>query len=206
MKGVLVTVLALTSFPMMGQWGLRMGAQGEKIIGRTDLCFLVGVDHDMGDRNSLGLDYSLRVNLSGEEYNTESFEKDGYTGYYYMSRGNSGLTLRSQFFFNDEGGVYLGPFVGYRSVQLHIYTQVNDDYSGITPSWAKNRSVTTTLIPLGMRIGARSVLDGLFMDAYFGIGTNLGDRTGLDADYLLAKDEIKSLYLQFGLCYGIGWD
>ncbi|HRH36739.1 MAG TPA: hypothetical protein PK760_00245, partial [Flavobacteriales bacterium] len=120
---------------------------------------------------------------------------------------SSGLLLRSQYFLSDDGGgVYLGPFIGYRSIALKTVVNSSYSYPYTNSPWEGSHSYQATVVPLGLRFGVRSELDGFFMDYYFGLGTNIGHSSALDLPYAGNKGIVRSTYLQFGLSYGIGWD
>lgn len=210
MRAIALAALCASIAPgALGQWGLRLGVPHmESSTSRLDFNFILGLDADVGDRNGLGFEYNFSADLFGNAEEGESFEYDGQTGYYYLTRKCSGFTLRSMFFLNenDDGSVYLGPFIGIRNLSHELQTSYYDDYTGDMPAWAGRRTEETMLIPVGFRLGWRGPLDGYFGDIYIGIGQQMGDLDGTGAFYLTQKDQLRRFFLQFGYAMGVGWD
>lgn len=197
-----------TSWPLMAQWGVRFTAlHYETVQRRGNWNVMLGLDHDLNDRISIGLDFTRSINLFGE-VEAEQTSYDGYLVDYSMDRKVTGLTYRSHYFFsdNDDGAAfYLGPFIGWRKVELDISPVAYNNYLGNDPTWARREVASSTLFPVGMRFGFRSALDGYSGDIHVSVGTQLGDKEIVGAPYLIKKDELSGLFLQFGYTIGIGW-
>ena len=193
---------------IMAQWGIRATIlHFETLTPSGTFSFLAGLDHDLTDRTAMGLDFTMGVDLFG----TGAPEQTEYAGYsvdYILTQKSMGLTYRSMYFFSDNDGgaaFYAGPFVGFRQVTYEVdptaysYNFLDD------PSWSRRETGSTTMFPIGMRMGFRSPLDGYSGDIYVGFGFIAGGADPIKAPYLEDKDRLSRTFLQAGYTVGIGW-
>ena len=195
----------------IAQWGIRTSFMHyEQQTGRSGLNWTVGVDHDPTDRTSIGLEYIGHLNLfdvdAGQNGNSE------YAGYqvdYTITRKVSGLQYRSIYFLSNGGhtGVYLGTYLGFRMITQEAVPFAYSFYSSLpSPAWERRTTATNTVIPIGLRLGARSEMDGWYHDIYFALGTQLGaGNADVLGPYLEDKDMLKGFSFQVGYAFGVGW-
>jgi len=193
------------------QWGIRASvAHFEQQTARSGFNWTLGVDHDPTDRTSIGLEYIGHLNLFDDGSGQQ--ETSNYAGYlvdYSLTRKVSGLQYRSLYFLSNGGhsGVYLGTYLGFRTITQEVVPFAFSVYGGGgSPSWERRTTVTNTVFPLGLRLGARSEMDGWYHDIYLAIGTQLGAGNADElAPYLLDKDRLKGFSIQAGYAFGVGW-
>ncbi|HMC97702.1 MAG TPA: hypothetical protein VKG92_08620 [Flavobacteriales bacterium] len=212
---LLLSVLALAA-TSQAQWGFRfIIPQFERIIKAPvwkQGSWGIGLDRDVSDRTSVGLDVFWDLQrLLGEGREVQTMY-DGFDITYHEHTKVFGLQYRSQFFLSDEPeGYYLGTVIGIRQVRqsIEIYDTYSSNYYYQDPEDAGIRDIkeqSATTIPVGLRLGVRSELDGGYWDLYLGMAYQAGGNTAVcKAPYLDASGELSGAMLQFGLAYGIGW-
>lgn len=187
------------------QWGIRATIlHFETLTPRGTFSFLGGLDHDLTDRTAMGLDFTVGVDLFGTGASTQT-EYAGYSVDYILTQKSMGLTYRSMYFFADNDGgaaFYAGPFIGFRQVTYEVSPTT---YSYDEPSWSRHETGSTTMFPIGMRMGFRGPLDGFSGDIYVGFGFMAGGSDPVKAPYLDSKDRLSRTILQAGYTMGIGW-
>ncbi len=184
------------------QWGVQGTVLHWEALSPRGFWFVrAGVDHDVNERGSLGLDYAISIDLFGAGQEGESGTYQGNNVYYNLSSRAQGLTLRSAYHFsdNDEGSFYFGPFAGFRTVEY----QVRPDNFGNS---LRDDTGTSTLFNLGFKFGYRNALDAFYNDIHFGYGTTFGNLDLVKAPYLNNKDVLKRGFFLVGYSWGIGWD
>ncbi len=193
------------------QWGVQGTIfHHEQMTGRHGLHWTVGFAHDVTDRTSIGIDLIGHLNLMGTDNFTEQVDYRGYSVDYSANRKVIGAQYRSTFFLaNDNSGVYVGPYLGFRSISRPIvlnyaYPTINNNQS--TPAWAVSRTTSAMIFPVGLRLGFRSDLDGYYGDFYVAIGSQLGrGKEEKLPEYVADKDKLKGFSFQVGYTVGIGW-
>lgn len=206
---ILTAFMLLCGLPAShAQWGVRATVlHFETLTPRGTFSFLGGLDHDITDRTAMGLDFTIGVDLFGTDA-SEQTEYDGYTVDYILTQRSMGVTYRSMYFFSDNDGgaaFYAGPFVGFRQVSYEVEPTTYSYYSYDEPGWSRRETGSTTMFPLGLRMGFRGPLDGFSGDIYVGFGFLAGGSDPVKAPYLDSKDRISRTILQAGYTMGIGW-
>lgn len=174
--------------------------------------FGIGVDHDLNDRLSVGLDLVMDLgsldNL--DRYDHLNMTYGAYTMEYGRVSKTVGVTYRTAYAFsdNESGHLYLGTFLGVRTVQQRIVLDYWGGSSGSTPL-VNNAQASRTVVPMGVRLGVRSGLDGgLYEDLYAQVGYCLGGgKSGFTQPYLQQVDGLALAKFTFsiGLAFGFGW-
>lgn len=196
----------------VAQWGIQATMlHHEQMTGRHGLHWTVGFAHDVSERSSIGIDVIGHLNLLGDENFSEQLVHDGYSVDYSVNRKVFGAQYRSTFFLGrDNSGLYLGPYLGFRSISRPItliYAYSTDYNNYETPAWARSSTTSAMIFPVGLRFGFRSEMDGYFGDIYVGIGSQLGKGKEEKVPvYLADKDKLKGFSFQVGYSVGIGWD
>jgi hypothetical protein len=214
-KWLLALSLSLLSIAaamdLRGQWGIQgTMLHYEPLNGRQGLNWTVGFVHDPSPRTSIALEVLGHWNIFSDPELTGTGSYDGYNVLYSIEQKTIGLQYRSSFFLTqDDRGLYLGPLIGFRKLTRTVDpTSVTSSsfFNTGQPAWARRRSEDVTLIPLAMRLGYRTELEGWFMDLYVTVGTTLGTGTDpLNAPYLEDKEKLRGLFLQLGYALGLGW-
>ncbi len=191
------------------QWGIRGTViHYERMTPRVQGNWLVGIDRDVSERTSIGLDLIGHLNFL-DDGKSGSAVYDGHHVYYYVVRKSFGLQYRSIFFLSDQArGAYIGTQVGFRSITRIFNPSASpiNSGTGTTPAWDRQTTVQETVIPLSFRLGLRGELDGWFGDLYMAVGTQLGtDRTASLAPYAEARDRLAGFTFQVGYAIGVGW-
>ncbi len=190
------------------QWGVRAGMAGEMfgepLVGE----WVLGVDRDVSGRSSIGMDLLWRFDLRGGLLVQNVADHGGLTYYYELDQGVRGVQFRSTYFLsNDVSGVYVGSYIGYRSVVRHL-RNVLVSHPNFTSERYDDRTLNNAVFPFGVRIGLRGALDGFFQDLYVGLGYVAGhgaDELVEQAPYVPERHRLGGLHLQFGYCFGVGW-
>ncbi len=182
---------------------------------------VMGFDHDLGDHLAVSLEATVlwRNILNSDPKEEHGLTPDGldYEGWnasFMQDTRSWGLTYRTAYFFsgNSDGGVYLGSVIGIRHIARTIV--INDqNYWGSWPQtvsdppFKQKYTAEKKVIPVGLRFGYRSVLDGFYLDAYFGLGYQIGGGKNLFAQPEMADapTTLAGLTYTLGLAYGIGW-
>ncbi len=141
---------------------------------------LVGFDKNLGDRLSIGVDV------------VKGFRFDQNDDDFY-AMNTWGIQYRSQYFFGSS--VYIGSTIGFRRIALSVNPDPFGTYYsvyGTSPAFIPTRDLT--IVPVGIRLGLRSELDGWYQDLYAGVGYNLN-----------APTELSSAWINLGYAFGIGW-
>lgn len=206
----ILTALAILPLMANAQWGIRGTIlHYDRFIPKYHMNLLFGLDCDVSDRTSLGLEHSFTIGLfNGEDATSNYTYYDDYSVSYIYDARSSVTQLRSSYFLTDNGnaGAYVATTIGIRMVELEVDPyEVYDSYGRSDPSWAVRETATATLIPIGVRLGFRSGLEGFYQDIYAGVGLTLGDRELVSAPYAEEDLTMKSLFIQLGYAWGIGW-
>lgn len=213
MNVIRIAALAACSISLSaaGQVGLRFSFLNyAPVEAGCNFHLVAGFDADMSKRSAMGLDLSTSIDIfGGAESNVENFEHDGFEVSLSPITRSWSLSLRSMYFLtNDNAGVYIATTIGYRSVSVELlpYVQDNGFWGPPSPAWARPTEHQVRSLQLGLRLGARSWLDGLFSDLYIGTGVNLGD-LGSDLPVYMRSSEwdLKRMFFQVGYATGIGW-
>lgn len=172
---------------------------------RLQTCWLLGLDRDVSERTSIGLDVIGHLNWTGSSIGVD-FRYAGDTGSYFLVRKSVGLQYRSTFFLADRNsGAYIGTQVGFRTITRELEPVVFTS-NGDIPSWALPRTIKDMVFPIGLRLGLRSEMDGWYGDVYAVVGTQLGKGSAPAlAPYLDAKDQLAGFTFQVGYAVGVGW-
>lgn len=216
-KALIITLLLLTAAP-----GALAQGTGVRIIvpeytqrfqkgPNKGFQFGIGVDHDLNDRLSVGLDLVMDLgsldNL--DRYDHLSLPYGASTVEYGRVSKMVAVTYRSAYALtdNESGHMYLGSFLGVRTVQQRV---VLDYWSGSSgASVVNNAQASRTVVPVGVRLGVRSGLDGgLYEDLYAQVGYCLGGgKSGFTQSYLQQADGLALARFTFsiGLAFGFGW-
>lgn len=192
----------LLAFAAQAQWGVQGTVLHWEALSPRGFWFVrAGVDHDVNERGSLGVDYALSIDLFGAGQDGETGTYQGNSVYYVLNAKAQGLTLRSAYHFsdNDEASFYFGPFAGFRTVEYEVRP---DDFNAPF----RNETGSGTLFNLGFKLGYRGALDGFFSDVHVGYGTNFGNLDLVKAPYLDKKDMLGRGFFLVGYSWGIGWD
>lgn len=200
----------------------------ESIMPRGTFNLVLGVDRDVSPKSGFAIDFnagyggsnvfrSLNIFNFSDDYSYEGFEEAGYDSgsrkilRYKSTLSSFGLTYRSYFFVSkrQNGGFYLGPFIGFRYLRQKAITESYEPYDSFsdyynwrsysTPKW------NNVVVPLGLRIGLRTPIPGFLGDLFFGVGYQAGSAASKEAPYLTKKDQLSPLFMQFGFSMGGGW-
>ncbi len=172
----------------------------------------MGYDHDFNERISMGLDAVIDLQRSTSDGQSAELLYQGYSGFYYLSDKVFSVQYRTAYALsdNDEGHLYLGTFIGVRTVKqtadLSYVSDPNGSSIGNGPfiSIAEGKK---TLIPLGLRFGLRGSLEGGYADLYTQLGYVVGGGNSLfTQSYFSGKDfDLTNMAFTLGLAYGFGW-
>ena len=194
-------LLALTS---TAQTGIRITIfDAEMITRRGHFNILAGVDGDLTERLSVGLDLTHNFNaFKGLDGTAFSVQGSDHT----LRMKIVGLQYRSIFFWSGAG--YVGSTIGIRHVTFEYFQF--QSYPSLSPVTMSDRAL---LIPIGLRFGFRSDLENWYGDLYIAAGYNVGsgkrmfdtERSTSDRPWLDTKDTFSIPYLLVGYSNGIGW-
>ena len=168
-----------------------------------------GLDHDLNDRLSLGLD--VLFDPTGSDYSGEEIQvtSGAYVANYDLSAKTLAIAYRAVYAFsdNDETHVYLGSSIGYRKLKQTVNLAYVDGPTYDNGPFQQRAEGSVSVIPVGLRLGVAGGLEGgygdLYLSAMYGIGSN---KSGFSQSFF-SGDEFKpaSFILTIGLAYGIGW-
>ena len=199
----------------------------EALTPRGTLNFVFGVDKDISPKSGFAIDFNAGYGGSNVLQAFNIFDFDSGSDYYgyesvpYVYNGSQlelryksyissfGLTYRSLFFVTGQknAGPYLGPFIGFRYLRNSVKTEIdyNYGYSGLPPNIDPSPTWNNVVVPIGLRIGLRTPIPGFLGDLFFGVGYQAGNKEPEKAPYLIKKDQLSSLFMQFGFSLGGGW-
>lgn len=196
--------------------GAQWGVQGtifhhEQMTGRQGMHWTLGFAFDISDRTSLGVDMIGHLNIFNMIDESEVNQYLGYNVGYIAGRKVLGMQYRSTYFLTRENsGLYVGPFIGFRSIRrpiTFVYASSSTSSTFSDPAWARSNITSALIFPVGMRIGFRTELDELFGDVYFAIGTQIGSGNEEKVpEYINEQDQLKGFSFQVGYAVGFGWD
>ncbi len=199
---ILITCILLSAGILVhAQTGIRFTfLDFEKTTNKFQPNVLIGFDRDVAERLSIGLDV-VRGFSFDTQYSTYSNE---YDLSYDISKSIWGMQYRSQYFITDV--MYLGTTLGLRHIRMILDTEQNPYYNSPYPIFSK-QTARTVLVPVGLRWGFRSELDGLYMDGYISVGYNIGSAKKMfaNADFLEKQDLLSKTWISIGYALGIGW-
>lgn len=205
--GVALVLLGATT--TMGQWGIQATMlHYEPLTGRQPLNWTLGFVHDPSPRTSIALELVGHLNLTFDADEIIYTNYAGYSVLYAIEKKSIGMQYRSSYFLTGEdGGLYIGPSIGFRRVSRTVSPDAySTGFSTGQPAWSRRRTEESTLVPISLRMGYRTELDGWFMDLYLAIGSTVGaGNDALNAPYLEDKDKLRPFLLQLGYAVGIGW-
>ncbi len=172
----------------------------------------MGYDHDFNERLSMGFDAVIDLQRATESGLSADVTYQGYTGSYYLSDKVFSVQYRTAFALsdNDEGHLYLGTFIGVRTVkqtaELSYVTDPNG-YSYDNGPFVSTAEGKKTLIPLGLRFGLRGSLEGGYADLYTQLGYVVGggESTFTQAYFKGTDFDLTNMAFTLGLAYGFGW-
>jgi hypothetical protein len=213
MKNITRSLAAALTFCIasgtMGQWGVQGTLlHYEPLTGRQVLNWTVGFVHDPSPRTSIALELVGHLNLTFDADDIIYTNYAGYSVLYEIEKKSIGMQYRSSYFLTGEnGGLYLGPSIGFRRLSRTVSPEAySTGNSTVIPAWSRRRTEVATLVPLALRMGYRSEMDGWFMDLYVAVGSTVGAGTDpLNAPYLEDKDKLRPFLLQLGYAIGLGW-
>lgn len=205
-------IVLLSGQSAVAQWGVQGTIfHHEQMTGRHGLHWTIGFAHDVTDRSSIGIDLIGHLDLMGDGNFSEETQYAGYTVGYLAQRKVIGVQYRSTFFLGPfSSGVYLGPYIGFRSISRpflvnYVYSS-SSSVGSDNPAWARSSTTSAMIFPIGLRFGFRSDMDGYFGDFYVGIGSQLGSGNEEKVPiYINQKDKLKGLSFQVGYSAGLGW-
>lgn len=172
----------------------------------------MGYDHDLNERLSMGLDAVIDLQRATDGGLSTDVIYQGYTGQYYLADKVFSVQYRTAFALsdNDEGHLYLGTFIGVRTVKQTAELSYVTDPSGY--SYDNGPFISTaegkrTLIPLGLRFGLRGSLEGGYADLYTQLGYVVGGgKSTFTQAYFQGEDfDLTNMAFTLGLAYGFGW-
>ncbi len=229
MKRILTTCfvvsLLLSAHLSSAQTGIHVSfLHYEALTPRGTVNFVFGVDKDISPKSGFAIDLNAgyggsnvfrSLNIYSYDYGDNGFERTNYFvgGLYlplqYKSTVSTfGLTYRSYFFVSGQknAGFYVGPFIGFRYVHQKLITEVLDYYNVNYTTFPPYSSTTwnKVQVPLGLRFGLRTGLPGFLGNLFFGVGYQAGNKEP-EVKYLIKKDQLSPLFMQFGFSMGGGW-
>jgi hypothetical protein len=172
----------------------------------------MGYDHDFNERLSMGFDAVIDLQRATESGLSSDVTYQGYTGSYYLSDKVFSVQYRTAFALsdNDEGHLYLGTFIGVRTVKqtadLSYVSDPTGSLSGNGP-FVSTAEGKKTLIPMGLRFGVRGSLEGGYADLYTQLGYVVGGgESTFTQPYFKGTDfDLTNMAFTLGLAYGFGW-
>src|SRR5690606_19862199 len=117
---LLSSIILLFLVPTLckAQTGIRAGLEYESIMRKYHIQLLAGLDRDVNDRISLGLDVLL-----GLKMNEQNFSYSTGTSSYSLTRNSIGLQYRSMYFFGGTG--YIASTIGFRTLKMEMLLDEN---------------------------------------------------------------------------------
>lgn len=154
---------------------------------------ILGLDHDLGDRIAIGIDVikGYRFDPDAEDTQIRSW----------------GIQYRSKFFFAGSG--YIASTIGFRRLSISMSSDPYGTYYSMYGTYPPPlRAEQVTIVPVGIRLGFRSELDGWYGDIYGGVGYNIGANKQIfpTTEYSSRDPLLNAVWLNIGYAYGIGWD
>lgn len=202
LRNLLLPLLLITSVHACAQTGIRAGLDYESIMRKYHLNFLAGVDRDVNDRISLGLDVLL-----GLKMNEQDFSYTTGTNTYSLSRSSIGLQYRSMYFFGGTG--YIASTIGFRTLKMELLLDetVTGPFGTYSYLGVRRVPITTTIIPIGIRLGLRGELDGFYQDLYVNLGYNIGSAKDIfPAGVELRKEHaLSKVWISVGYAMAVGF-
>lgn len=201
--------------------GIRFGfAHFEKTLtndGFAPFGFTLGFDHDLGSHLAFSIEASfpyrdlVDLNAADGNYADKPVSYDGWSADYASDTHSWSLLYRTNYFPNgNDGGMYVGEYLGVRRITRHvtIVDQFNSSsYSSYYGPFRDTYEAGQLVFPIGMRLGWRGALDGWYFDCYFGLGYQLGG-----GDNVFTQPELSGLpertagfSYTLGFAYGLGW-
>jgi len=227
-----VASLLLSAHITTAQTGIHVSfLHYEALTPRGTLNFVFGVDKDISPKSGFAIDFNAGYGGSNMFRSLNIFTTDygsDFEGYepttavvggrtvslrYKSNLSSFGMTYRSLFFVSGQknAGLYLGPFIGFRYLRNKINTELlltDPNYYGYySYNWINYQPAkwTSVAVPIGLRIGLRTGIPGFLGDLFFGVGYQAGNKDIKEAPYLLKKDQLSPLFMQFGFSLGGGW-
>lgn len=180
--------------------------------------FGIGLDHDLNDRLSLGVDLAFDVRSvasSRDRYGWPGITvTDGaYTGYYARGERMIAFTYRTAYGLSDDVvRLYIGSFIGVRHVKQQVELSYWEGASNVYDDgpFTQFAEGSRTVVPVGLRVGGRfgMIEEGYYMDVYVQAGHCIGGgRGGFMQRYLDTADGLALAKSAFtaGLALGFGW-
>lgn len=154
---------------------------------------ILGLDHDLGDRLAIGIDVIKGFRFDPDAEDTQI--------------GSWGMQYRSQFFFAGSG--YISSTIGFRRLSISMSADPYGTYYSMYGTYPPPlRAEQVTIVPVGIRIGFRSELDGWYGDIYGSVGYNIGAKKQIfpTTEYSSRDPLLNAVWLNIGYAYGIAWD
>lgn len=171
--------------------------------------FGLGLDRDLNDRLSLGLDVLLDFSNSENSYQEFQVHLGNDIATYDLFTKVTAVTYRAVYAFsdNDETHLYLGSSIGYRRLNQTVslgYLNGPGNYPGPFPQTAQG---SVSVIPVGLRLGLAGGLDGGYSDLYLSTMYGIGSNKSAFSQPYFNGDALKpsSFIFSIGFAYGIGW-
>ena len=200
-KYILIAITAWLCSSASAQTGIRAGIEYGSTQKKLNLNYLVGLDRDLGERISIGLD-ALFIPKKNSFEGSSSY----YVDYYELTTSSFGLQYRSMYYFGGAG--YIASTIGFRNIKMNmVLTELTTDAFGYDKFITRTLNKNTMIIPIGLRLGARGELDGWYQDLYLNVGYNIGSsKKPYGTEVVLEKsDEISGLWFSLGYAFGVGW-
>jgi hypothetical protein len=201
---ILLLVTIGTGAKAQSAYGVRfIAGEGEKLSPRWNLQLLAGFERQFNEHFTIGLDVIKLIDTGGASGYNDYMNALGYNQNYTLKRNLWGLQYRSQYFFSGAG--YIGPTIGIRRFEYTVTTE--EQFTSPTGYSLETRYNTIirrgTLIPIGLRFGFRTELDGWFQDIYVSFGMLAGNKPLIPV--LGSKDHFAGVWFNLGYAIGIGW-
>lgn len=195
--GLVLALLACTPFAK-GQGGVRF-ILGDYLFGYGELRtrgvgYGLGYDHDLNSRLAWGVDLSY-LTTGTTRVGDHRIEMGGLDALELIYRA-SYMTSN-----NTRSAFYAGSWVG---VRRYAYSEPFTDASGER----RHRDANALSVPLGLRMGVRGGLEGLYGDLYLAMGCRLGGTvyTALSDQAAVRSTALSGAELRVGLALGFGWE
>ena len=175
-------------------------------IQRIAVGYGLGLSVDVSPYSAIGLDLTLRSDISGSDGVTNNIRYGSQSFSYGDKAFAASAILHSSYFFlgNREASPYLGPFLGIRYARRTLVKGSGDwsDGKAVAPSLETSR----LLMPIGLRAGFRGDLRGAYADVHFMLGYQVGGATALFDEVYLSSPRAAGFISGFGLSIGGGKD
>lgn len=175
-------------------------------IERIALGYGIGLSVDVSPYSAIGLDLTVRSDISGSDGRTNELRYNNE----YFSYGDKAFAatalLHSSYFFlgNHEASPYLGPFLGIRYARRTLVNGSGDWTEGTAV--ASSVEASRLLIPVGMRIGFRGDLRNAYADVHMMLGYQIGGGAPMFDETYLSSIRAAGFVYGFGLSIGGGRD